>query len=127
LADFNNDGLLDLAVINRVAPMEVYRNVSTDAGNWLSVDLRQNGSNTRAVGAWIELMDDLGLQTREITIGGGHAGGISGPQHFGLDQTTDVSLRVIWPDGTMSDWMELRANQRLRITRTDNATRAEPY
>lgn len=127
LADFNNDGLLDLAVVNRVAPLEVYRNVSTDAGNWLSVQLRQSGANTQAIGAWIELLDDLGLQARELNVGGGHAGDNAGPQHFGLDQTTDPMLRVIWPDGTMSDWIDARANQRLLITRVEGGVDVLPY
>jgi hypothetical protein len=127
LADFNNDGLLDLAVVNRVAPLEIYRNVSAETGNWLSVDVRQSGPNTRATGAWIELLDDLGLQTRELTVGGGHAGGVAGPQHFGLDNTTDATFRVIWPDGTLSDWIEARANQRLRITRTGDDVDVSPY
>lgn len=120
LADFNNDGLLDLAVVNRVAPMELFRNISTDTGNWLSVDLRQSGANTRAVGAWIEVLDDMGLQAREITVGGGHGGGVSGPQHFGMDQTTDAMVRVIWPDHHTSEWLPLATNQRLVITRTAN-------
>lgn len=69
LADFNADGLLDLAVVNRVAPLEVYRNTTKEAGNWLSIEPRQQGANTRAIGGWIELMDDYGLQLREITLG----------------------------------------------------------
>ena len=127
LADFNNDGLLDLAVVNRVAPLEIYRNVSAETGNWLSIDVRQSGPNTRATGAWIELLDDLGLQTRELTVGGGHAGGVAGPQHFGLDKVKDATIRVIWPDGTLSDWIEARANQRLRITRTGDDVDVSPY
>lgn len=127
LADFNNDGLLDLAVVNRVAPLEVYQNVSTQTGNWLAVQLRQIGPNTRAIGAWIEVLDDLGLQARELTVGGGHAGGIAGPQHFGLDQSAEVMLRVIWPDGTTSDWFNTLTNQRLEITRSGSDITVLPY
>jgi hypothetical protein len=127
LADFNADGLLDLAVVNRVAPLEVYRNTTADAGNWLSIEPRQQGINTRAIGGWIELMDDYGLQLRELTIGGGHAGGILGPQHFGLDKAKTVSFRIIWPDGTHSEWTKAKPNQRLQVIRSGTALDIFPY
>jgi hypothetical protein len=127
LADFNADGLLDLAVVNRVAPLEIFRNTTTDAGQWLSIEPRQQGANTRAIGGWIELMDDYGLQLREITSGGGHAGGILGPQHFGLDQAETVSFRVIWPDGVHSEWATATPNQRLQVIRSGEALDLVPY
>ena len=127
LADFNADGLLDLAVVNRVAPLEVYRNTTQDAGNWLSIEPRQQGANTRAIGGWIELMDDYGLQLREITLGGGHAGGLLGPQHFGLDQAEGVSFRIIWPDGAHSEWAKAKPNQRLQVIRSGDALDIFPY
>jgi hypothetical protein len=127
LADFNADGLLDLAVVNRVAPLEVYRNTTADTGNWLSIEPRQQGINTRAIGGWIELMDDYGLQLRELTIGGGHAGGILGPQHFGLDQAETVSFRIIWPDGTHSEWAKAKQNQRLQVIRSGTTLDIFPY
>lgn len=127
LADLDGDGLLDLVVVNRVAAMEVYRNISTDTGNWISVDVRQPDVNTRATGGWIEVMDDMGLQVRELTVGGGHAGGIAGPEHFGLGDATGVMLRVIWPDMTATQWMGVEANQRLRITRDGTSAQLTPY
>jgi hypothetical protein len=127
LADFNGDGLLDLAVVNRVAPLEMYRNTTADAGNWLSIEPRQNGTNTRAIGGWIEMMDDDGVQLREITLGGGHAGGMLGPQHFGLGDADTVSFRMIWPDGVQSEWAHVETNQRLKITRSDTKLAVVPY
>jgi hypothetical protein len=127
LADFNADGLLDLAVVNRVAPLEVYRNTTKAVGNWVSIEPRQQGINTRAIGGWIELMDDYGLQLRELTIGGGHAGGILGPQHFGLDTAETVTFRVIWPDGTHSEWTKVKPNQRLQVIRSGDDLDIFPY
>jgi hypothetical protein len=107
---------LDLAVLNRRAPLEVYQNV-TAGGNWITVDVQQDGPNTATVGAFIELRVGDRMITREITIGGGHAGGVLGPQHFGLGEADSVALRVIWPDGTMSDWQTADVNQQLAIRR----------
>lgn len=110
LADFDNDGRLDLAVVNRRAPMEVYRNIST-TGNWLLIDLEQPAPNPDAVGSFIELRSGDRLQTREVTIGGGHAGGHAGLHHFGLGPAETIRFRVIWPDGAASDWQTVSSNR----------------
>lgn len=114
LADLNLDGALDLAVVNRRAPLELYQNTAT-TGSWLLVDLAQPAPNTDAIGAVIELRSDTALHTREVTIGGGHAGGSLGDQHFGLGSAQSVSLRVIWPDGTVSPWQNHATNQRITL------------
>ncbi|WP_415404309.1 CRTAC1 family protein [Tateyamaria sp. SN3-11] len=116
LVDFNADGLLDLAVVNRRAPLEVWQNVSVDTGQWFSVSLAQEGANTQAVGAWIEVDDGTQVQAREITVGGGHAGGIAGPQHFGLGKADAIRLRVRWPHQGWSEWRNVAANQHINIT-----------
>ncbi len=120
LADLNRDGRLDLVVINRRAPMELWQNV-TRAGTWLTVDLRQPGPNPRAIGAWVELrMPDGIVVTQERTVGGGHAGGSALPLHFGLDGATEAQLRVLWPDGSTSDWTRATANTHHTLTRPAN-------
>lgn len=119
LVDLNKDGLLDLVVINRRAPMEVYANQTEDSGNWLSIALAQSGANTNAVGAWVELNVDGKIVAREITIGGGHASGSMTSEHFGLGENEMAKLRVIWPDGTPSDWHDVNANMHLTVSRND--------
>ncbi|MDF0599408.1 CRTAC1 family protein [Psychromarinibacter sp. C21-152] len=127
LVDLNADGLLDLTVVNRRAPLEVYRNVTAPVGNWLSVALRQPAPNTRAVGAWIEVEADGRRHTREITVGGGHAGGSAAPEHFGLGDAQSVRLRVVWPDGETSAWVEVETGQALEIGRDGGALTVAAY
>ncbi len=110
LADFNLDGLLDLVVVNRRESAQIWRNTTADAGHWLSVGLRQAGANPDAIGAWIEVRRGDVVQRREVTSGGGHAGGQAGWWHAGLGDATTVDLRVIWPDGTQGDWQTVAAD-----------------
>ena len=117
LADLNGDGLLDIVVVNRRAPMEIWQNVTEGAGQWLAVRLRQGSGNRDAIGAFVEVETDAGLQTREVTVGGGHVGGQLGPLHFGLGAARAARVRVIWPDGVTGDWAELRAGQVHEISR----------
>ena len=102
LADFDADGLLDIAVMNRRAPMELYRNVSTDTGTWLKVALSQPGGNRDAIGAQITVTTEFGTQTIQHVIGGGHAGGQLLARHFGLGVAEAAELTVRWPDGTQT-------------------------
>ena len=119
--DLNLDGRPDLVAVNREAPMEVWENVTAGTGNWLLIDLAQAAPNTRAVGAWIELRAGGRVRAREITVGGGHAGGSATFQHFGLGGADQAEIRVIWPDGAASAWLALPANGIYRITPGETA------
>ncbi|MCX7349747.1 MAG: CRTAC1 family protein, partial [Alphaproteobacteria bacterium] len=101
LVDFNLDGLVDLLVINRNSPSQIWRNVTPGAGNWVELRLSEPGSNINAIGAMVEVKTDLGTQTREITSGGGHVSGQSGWVHFGIGGAKTAQVRVRWPG---EDW-----------------------
>lgn len=117
LADFNRDGLLDLIVTNRREPAQLWRNVTTGAGNSVQIRLLQDGANRDAIGAFVEIKTEAGLQTLEITVGGGHVGGQLGWRHFGLGKAAMAELRVIWPDGVAGPWQRLAANTGYLIRR----------
>lgn len=117
LADFNGDGLLDVAVVNRGAPMELFENTSQGTGAWLAVDLSQPGPNPNAIGAYIDIRSGDRLWTQEHTVGGGHAGGHSGALHFGLGEAARVDVTVHWPNGSATEWTGVPTNQRLTLER----------
>ncbi len=117
LVDLNRDGLLDLVINNRRAGLELHENVSVSTGSWLAVDIHQPKPNTDAVGAWIEVSDGHRTWHREITVGGGHAGGSRDYQHFGTGSSSDLKLRAIWPDGTPSPWYRVPARSHIRLER----------
>jgi hypothetical protein len=128
LVDLNLDGMLDLVVANRVAPVAVFRNVGRgDAttpepvGAWAAVRLRQPAPNVDAIGSWIEARAGDRTTVREVTVGGGHAGGQLGWIHLGLGAADDVSVRVTWPDGEVGPWMTLGAGTWSTIERGASA------
>ncbi|MGV8950169.1 MAG: CRTAC1 family protein [Cypionkella sp.] len=118
VVDLNKDGLLDLLVVNRRAPLEIWQNTTPDAGHWLAIDLRDAGANSRAVGAFVEVkLPDGRVLTQEHTVGGGHASGDASPLHFGLGTAAGVQVRVIWPDGATSDWTDVAPDKTFKTMR----------
>lgn len=125
LADLNLDGKLDLVVVNRRAPMELYENATQTEGHWLALLLHQPGPNADAVGAWLDLRIGDRIVSREITIGGAHASGTAGPEHFGLGPAVQAEIRVTWPDGQVSDWIEVDADCIVQLSRIDHGVIVE--
>ncbi len=110
LADFNLDGMLDLVVVNRRENVKLWRNVGRGSaarprpmGRWVALQLRQGGGNRDAVGAWVEVRMGDRVVRREVTVGGGHAGGQRGWLHFGLGAARRPEVRVQWP-GPGAGW-----------------------
>ncbi|HZX55047.1 MAG TPA: CRTAC1 family protein, partial [Ilumatobacteraceae bacterium] len=130
LVDLNLDGLLDLVVVNRRANVALFRNVgsgSADAavpmGHWIGVALEQPAPNIDAIGAWVDVKVGDRTMTRELTVGGGHAGGQLGWLHFGLGSADRADVRVSWPDGEKGPWMNVDANQFVTISRGEDRPR----
>jgi hypothetical protein len=117
LADLNLDGMLDLVQVNRRANVDVWRNVGSGTaaeprpmGDWIAIGLDQPGPDRDAIGSWVEVKVGDRTQRREVTVGGGHAGGQLGWIHVGLGSADAAQVRVQWPDGEMGPWQTVAAN-----------------
>ncbi len=101
LADFDNDGDLDIAINNTHSAPEIYRNTETKPR--IAVLLQGVAPNTQAIGAQLELASDAFKQTHEVTAGGIYASGSQTLRTFAHPNTDgEVYLTVTWPDGTQS-------------------------
>jgi hypothetical protein len=86
-------------------------------GNWLSISLEQSEPNREAIGSWVEVRVGNRVLEREVTIGGGHAGGQLGWIHFGVGDADSVEVRVQWPDGEEDQWLNVGTNRFVTIAR----------
>jgi hypothetical protein len=120
LADFNDDGFLDIAKRDVEGPSRLYLSRCDDAA-WLRVDLRMPGGNTRAVGA--RVIVEAGTQRWERTVTAGGTGyGSGGPPevHFGLGDVAHVDrITVLWPDRRANVFEDIEPRQGLRIRRIE--------
>ncbi len=130
LTDLNLDGLLDLVVVTRREPVQVWRNVGAGTpdepepmGNWIAIRLEQDGPNRDAVGAWIEIRAGDRTFQIEHTVGGGHVSGQSGWIHVGIGSADGAEVTVTWPDGEEGPPMRLEANGFAIIERGADAPR----
>ena len=126
LADFNLSGAIDILVVNRNAPARIWRNDTAAIGHFLELKAIEDGPNRDAIGGWIEVRAGGSVQRRELTIGGGHAGGALTWTHFGLGEATDAEARVLWPDGEAGDWRKVEANAFYLIKRGSAPERWTP-
>lgn len=117
VVDLNLDGWLDVVVVERREDVKMWRNTGTPtggpspvSGNWLGLRLRQDGANRDAIGSWVDVRLGSTTMRREATVGGGHAGGQLGWIHFGLGEAQRAEVRITWPDGDVSPWIDLDSN-----------------
>jgi hypothetical protein len=117
LADFNDDGLLDIAADDTNGYL-LLKNESTTSNSWLQLQFDGRKNNRLGFGnkVWITAKDKL-LAYREYT---GSAGGFRSfgcnPLHIGLGAHSVVDVRVRWLNGHETILENVTANQLLSIS-----------
>ncbi len=125
LADFDNDGRVDLAVIHTNEPVAILRNEADTVGrHWLGLELV--GKNHRdVVGAKIVLEAGGRKQTRFLQGGGSYASSSDRRHVFGLGTAERIDkLTVTWPNGKEQSFGELKLDRYYRLT--EGSDKAEP-
>jgi len=99
--DLDDDGGVDLVVVNRDGPAHVLMNVHPPAGNWVGLDLRDAGG-APAIGARVSVLVGDRTITRLVRTGWGY---LSANDHrivIGVgDEPHLAGMIVRWPDGTV--------------------------
>ncbi len=101
IADFNNDGLLDILKANRNSSYVLYQNTISNSNNWIELKLIGGfGINQNALGSKVSLVLSSGeTLLREVTSGDARGAGNQRVLHFGLGSSTVSSMTVLWPNG----------------------------
>ncbi len=97
--DFDNDGDVDVLIINLNEPPSLLRNDVTGKGHWVKVKLHGTVSNRGAVGARVTAHYGGKMQAREVLSQSSFYSASDSRLHFGLGPFTAVDLEVRWPTG----------------------------
>lgn len=121
IGDINNDGLVDLVVVNNDDSLFLWKNVSTNPLNWIKIKLTATLSNKNAVGARIEISTNGQEQYRYTFCGQGYLAQYGKNVHFGVGANTEIDyVKIYWPSGIVNTFFNVSANQTIHITEGDN-------
>lgn len=104
LADYDNDGGLDLAVTRLDRPTRLLRNVVRSRGHWATFRLT-SPSGADALGAEARIYAGGKLQLRRVQVAAGYCSANDPRIHVGLGDTKSIdAVVVIWPDGKREEF-----------------------
>ncbi len=102
VGDVDNDGDLDMLLVNTAGPARLYRNVAKRAGNWLRVEALEPSFGGRdAYGARITVTAGERQWVRWVSPGSSYLCSMDPIAHFGLGNVEQIThIEVRWPDGS---------------------------
>jgi hypothetical protein len=117
IGDYDNDGDMDVFIVNLNDKAVFLRNNKGNQNNWLTLNLVGTVSNRDGVGARIKVTSGaLVLTSQKLTTSGYLSQG--DPRvHFGLAKNTNVDkIEIRWPSGKVQILENIKANQILTVT-----------
>jgi hypothetical protein len=122
--DFNNDGNVDVLVLNMSEPPSLLRNDNRSGHHWLNVKLVGTRSNRSAIGARVAVTTGELRQVREVLSGSSYISQSDLRQHFGLGTAQKVDqLEVRWPSGLVERVKNIDADQFIVMEEGKTASR----
>jgi enediyne biosynthesis protein E4 len=125
--DFDNDGDIDILVMNMNEPPSLLRNDVTGGGHWLKVLLAGTTSNRSAIGARVVARYGGRSQAQEVAAQSSFYSANDRRLHFGLGAASSAELTVRWPNGATEKVGVVDANQLLIIREGTGIVRREKF
>ena len=124
--DFDNDGDMDVAVVNMNEPPSLLRNDVSSGGHWLKVLLVGVTSNRSAIGARVTARYQNRTHAQEVMAQASFYSANDRRLHFGLGAATSADLTIRWPNGAIETARTRRGRSAHRGSRRlGNSAQAE--
>ena len=125
--DFDNDGDIDILIVNLNEPPSLLRNDMTGNNHWLKVKLIGTKSNRSAIGARVTAHYGGKLQAREVLSQASFYSANDLRLHFGLGAVTTADLDIRWPNGNKETVAKVPADHLIVIQEGKGVIKKEPF
>jgi enediyne biosynthesis protein E4 len=109
--DFDNDGDMDVLVMNMNEPPSLLRNDVSSGGHWLKVLLIGVQSNRSAIGSRVTAQYGTRRQAQEVLAQSSFYSANDRRLHFGLGAATEADLTIRWTNGSVEKIPNVAADQ----------------
>ncbi len=114
--DYDNDGDMDVFIVNLNQEAVLLRNDIGNRNNWLLINLRGTQSNRDGVGTIVKVTTGEVTQTAQKTGGGQYLSKNDPRLHFGLSNYNTIDrIEISWPSGIEQILENVEVNQILTI------------
>ena len=114
VADYDDDGDLDLLVTTVADRPRLLRNEGGNRNHWLQI-LLVGRTHPDALGARVAVVANEIRQILERQSGGSYLSSHDPRLHFGLGQATKARIEITWPSGQTQILEDIAADQVLRV------------
>src|SRR6185312_5372918 len=125
--DFDNDGDMDILIVNVNEPPTLLRNDLSVQREWIKFKLTGTKSNRSAIGARVTVRYGGKVQTQEVMSQGSYLSVNDNRLHFGLGTSKTVDAEVRWPSGLMEKFDKLPAGHLISIREESGITKRERF
>jgi len=109
--DFDNDGDIDILIVNLNEPPSLLRNDIRGKHHWLKIKLIGTKSNRSAIGARVVLHYGSRTQAQEVISQSSFYSANDPRLHFGLGDETSADIEIRWPSGLQEKFKAVAADQ----------------
>ncbi|MGE5326512.1 MAG: CRTAC1 family protein [Deltaproteobacteria bacterium] len=113
--DFDNDGDLDILIMNMNEPPSLLRNDLSGTGHWLKVKLVGTRSNISAIGAVVTAAYGERRQAQALMASSAYLSCGDKRLHFGLGTAATADLEIAWPSGVREQLKGVRADRLITV------------
>jgi hypothetical protein len=125
--DFDNDGDMDILIVNQNEPPSLLRNDVTGGNHWLKFKLQGVKSNRSAIGARVTLRYGGLVQAQEVLSQSSYLSVNDSRLHFGLGTATTADVEIRWPLGNTESFPAVPADALIHVTEGSGITRRQEF
>lgn len=125
--DFDNDGDMDVLIMNVNEPPTLLRNDAPPGNHWIKIRLEGVKSNKSAIGARVAAHYGGRTQAQVVHSQSSFLSANDPRLHFGLGGESKVDIEIHWPLGVVEKYPALSADQLVTIREGKGIIKGRPF